>query len=150
MSRGKISIGADHRGVPLKKILVEELKKNGYEVIDVGAQSEDSVDYPDFAIKAAEAVSKGQADRGIVICNSGIGVSISANKVKGIRAALCHDIDSAKASRQHNNANVLALGAAVVSTDLAKKIVSTWLATPFEGGRHEKRVEKISSYEQKH
>lgn len=150
MSKGKISIGADHRGVPLKKILSDELKKSGYEVLDFGAQSEDSVDYPDFAIKAAEAVAKGQADRGIVICNSGIGMSISANKVKGIRAALCHDLESAKASRQHNNANVLALGAAVVSADLAKKITAVWLDTPFEGGRHEKRVGKISTYEQKH
>lgn len=150
MSQQKIAIASDHRGVQLKKILVEELIKKGFTVKDFGPQSEDSVDYPDFAVKASESVAKGEADRGIVICNSGIGMSISANKVKGIRAALCHDVESAKASRQHNDANVLALGASVISSDLAKKIVSTWLATPFEAGRHEKRVGKISSYEQKH
>jgi len=150
MSQQKIAIASDHRGVQLKKILADELGKKGYVVKDFGPQSEDSVDYPDFAVKAAESVSKGESDRGIVICNSGIGMSISANKVKGVRAALCHDEESAKASRQHNNANVLALGAAVISPDLAKKIALTWLTTTFEGGRHEKRVEKISSYEQKH
>lgn len=146
----KIAIASDHRGVALKKILIDSLTEKGYAVKDFGPQSDESVDYPDFAVKAAESVAKGESDSGIVICNSGIGMSISANKVKGIRAALCHDLESAKASRQHNNANVLALGAAVVPGGLAKEIALTWLTTPFEGGRHEKRVGKISSYEQKH
>ena len=148
MKPKRIAIGCDHRGYPLKKQLVEWLRKTGYEVKDFGTDSETSCDYPDFGIKTALAVKQGESDRGIVICHTGTGMSIAANKVKGIRAALCATVEAAELSRKHNNANVLALGAGFTSFDLAKKICLTWLETQFEGDRHERRIKKIASYEQ--
>ncbi len=142
-------IANDHRGVALKNEILKLLKSKGYQVDDLGTNSEISVDYPDFALKAAEAVSKGKADRGIVICHSGIGVSIMANKVKGVRAALCQTEEQAVLARQHTNANMLALPAGFISPDLAKKITAKWLDTKFEGGRHEARIQKIKSFEER-
>lgn len=144
----KIAIGSDHGGFHLKqeiKKLLEELKM---EYVDVGCHDDCSVDYPDYAIPVAEKVASGQFERGIVICGTGIGVSISANKVKGIRCALVHDVFSAKATRQHNDSNVLAMGERVIGPGLAREIVKTWLETEYEGGRHERRIKKISQYEE--
>ena len=145
----KIVIANDHRGVELKNEIVKLLKSKGYQVNNLGTDSADSVDFPDYALKAAETVSKGQADRGVVICHSGIGVSVSANKVKGIRAALCQTEEQADLAGRHTNANVLALPAGFVSVELAKNIVSKWLDAKFEGGRHEERLKKIQSFEEK-
>ena len=141
-------IASDHRGVSLKSEIAKFLESKGYKVEDLGTDSEDSVDYPDYALKAAEAVRKGKADQGIVICHSGIGVSISANKVRGIRAALCQTVEQAELARRHTDANVLALPAGFVTPELAKKIVSKWLTTEFEGGRHERRIDKIKGIEE--
>ena len=145
----KLVIANDHRGVGLKNEIVQFLKSKGYQVEDLGTNSDQSVDYPDFAQKAAEAVSKGKAQRGIVICHSGIGVSVAANKVKGIRAALCQTEEQAELATRHTNANVLALPAGFISADQAKKITAKWLAAKFEGGRHEGRIQKIKSIEDK-
>jgi ribose 5-phosphate isomerase B len=145
----KLVITGDHRGVPLKRELVAFLSKKGHKVNDLGPDSDASVDYPDFALKAAEAVASGKADKGIVICHSGIGVSVTANKVTGIRAALCHTPLQAELARKHTDANVLALPAGFVPPAEAKKIVASWLGAAFEGGRHQTRIEKISSYEEK-
>jgi len=143
----KIAIGCDHGGFLLKNVLKNYLEKNGYEYQDFGTFTESSCDYPDIAIEVAENVSKGEFDRGILICGTGIGIGIAANKVKGIRAALCHDTFSAHASREHNNANILTMGQRVIGVGLALEIVDIWLKTEFEGGRHERRVDKISAYE---
>lgn len=145
----KFVVANDHRGVQLKNEIVQLLKSKGHVVEDVGTNSDQSVDYPDFALKAAELVSKGKADRGIVICHSGIGVSITANKVKGVRAALCQTEEQADLSVRHTNANMLALPAGFISADLAKKITSRWLDAKFEGGRHEARIQKIKSIEER-
>ena len=142
-------IAADHRGVGLKSGIIKFLKSKGFQVKDLGTHSESSVDYPDYALKAAEAVAKGKANQGIVICHSGIGVSISANKVKGIRAALCQTEEQAELARRHTDANVLALPAGFVTLAQAKKIITKWLHTDFEGGRHEKRIEKIKTFEER-
>jgi len=141
----KIVIASDHAGYRLKGILKDKLE--GYEFIDAGTDSEDSCDYPDFAEKAGSMVATGEADAGIVICGTGIGISIAANKVKGVRAALCFNEFMAEMSRLHNNANVLALGARVIGEDLAVRIAEVWLKTGFEGGRHRRRVEKIGKIE---
>lgn len=143
----KVVVGSDHAGYALKKEIVPVIEEMGHEVIDVGNESGDSVDYADYGIPAAEMVAEGKADRGIVICGTGIGMSISANKVKGIRCALVHDLFTAKATREHNDTNVLAMGERVVGPGIAREIVKTWLTTEFEGGRHERRVEKIMTYE---
>ncbi len=145
----KLVIANDHRGVALKNEIVQYLKSKGYQVEDLGTNSDQSVDYPDLAQKAAEAVSNGKAQRGIVICHSGIGVSIVANKVKGVRAALCHSEEQAELAMRHTNANILALPAGFISADLAKKITAKWLGAKFEGGRHEGRIQKIKSIEDK-
>jgi ribose 5-phosphate isomerase B len=145
----KIAIGSDHAGYALKEAIKDDLIKKGYDVKDFGTYSPESVDYPDFGIKASEAVARGECDYGVVICGSGIGISIAANKVKGIRAALVCDIERASLARMHNNANVLALGARFTQIDVAKEIVDVFLSTPFEGQRHEKRVFKITEYENK-
>lgn len=145
----KIAIGSDHAGYALKEAIKDDLIKKGYDVKDFGTYSPESVDYPDFGIKASEAVARGECDYGVVICGSGIGISIAANKVKGIRAALVCDIERASLARMHNNANVLALGARFTQIDVAKEIVDVFLSTPFEGQRHEKRVSKITEYENK-
>ncbi|TJX13394.1 ribose 5-phosphate isomerase B [Tissierella creatinini] len=143
----KIGIGSDHGGFELKEEIKKYLEEEGVEFVDFGTNSSDSVDYPDYGKSVAEAIVDKVVDRGIVICGTGIGISIAANKVKGIRCALCSDTYSARMSRQHNNANMLALGARVLGLGLALDIVSAWLKSEFEGGRHELRVNKISDIE---
>lgn len=139
----KIAFGADHAGFKYKKILTEWLKQYEHQILDFGCYSEESVDYPDYAYPTAEAVAAGIADFGIVICGTGIGVSIVANKVAGIRAANCCSVETAKLSREHNNANVLAIGARILDIETAKQMILTFLDTEFLGGRHMIRVEKI-------
>ena len=143
----KIAIGSDHAGFRLKEIVKNFLKTKNIEVEDFGTYTEESVDYPDYAFKVGEAVARKDFDFGILICGSGIGMSIAANKVKGIRAALCNDLYSAHVSREHNNANILCMGGRVIGEEVAKEIVSVWLNAKFEGGRHERRVNKITDYE---
>lgn len=143
----RIAIGCDHAGFPLKRELAAFLEGDGHSVIDMGTDSEEPVDYPDFCAAAARAVADGRADRAVVVGGSGQGEQIAANKVRGIRAALCNDIHLAELSRRHNDANVLAMGGRIVAGALAKEIVSTWLATPFDGGRHERRVEQLGEIE---
>lgn len=146
----KVVIASDHGGFRLKSEIIKYLDIKNIEYEDLGAFSEESVDYPDFGQAVGEAVASGKFDRGIVICGTGIGISIAANKVTGVRAALCGDCFSAKASREHNNANVLALGERVIGVELAKMIVDIWLQTEFAGGRHERRVNKIKAIEEKY
>ncbi|MBS4538336.1 ribose 5-phosphate isomerase B [Clostridium sp. D2Q-11] len=143
----KIAIGSDHGGFELKEELKKHLEDRGIECKDFGTYSEDSVDYPDFGKKVSEAVANGELDKGIVVCGTGIGISIACNKVKGIRCALCSDTYSAKMASMHNNANVIALGGRVIGKDLAKEIVDSYLNAEFEGGRHERRVNKIMDIE---
>lgn len=143
MEKLKIAIGSDHGGFEFKAKIADYLKSKNIEVKDFGTFSDESCDYPVFAKEVALEVSKGAFNRGILICGTGIGVSIVANKVKGIRAALCYDTFCAKMSREHNNANILCLGQRVLAQDLALEIVDIWLSTEFEGGRHEKRVNMI-------
>lgn len=138
-----IAIASDHAGVDLKKELKEILAASGYTILDLGAHSSDSVDYPDFAHTLADNITQKKAEFGILTCGSGIGMSIAANRHKGIRAALCHDGLSAALSRKHNNANVLCLGARLIGVETAKDCVRQFLETSFEGGRHEKRVAKM-------
>lgn len=140
----KIGIASDHGGFALKEIIKKEFKDK-VEIIDYGTDSEESVDYPDFGQALGKAVVKGEVERGIVICGTGIGISIAANKVKGVRCALCNDLFSAQMSRRHNNANVLAMGGRVIGDVLAIEIVKIFLEEEFEGGRHAKRVEKINN-----
>lgn len=143
----KVAIASDHGGVNIReelKSLMEELK---IEYIDLGCECGTSVDYPDYAVPVAEKVVNGEVDRGILVCGTGIGMSISANKVKGIRCALVHDVFSAKATREHNDSNVLAMGERVIGPGLAREIAKVWLTTEFEGGRHTNRICKISDYE---
>ncbi len=141
----KVVIGADHGGWSLKEHLKGFLGRLGHEVVDVGTSSAESVDYPDYGRTVAKRVAGGEAERGIAICSSGIGMSIVTNKVAGVRSALCHDVRAAKFSRAHNDANVLALGGGVVTPEQAEEIVRVWLETSFEaGGRHERRVGKIN------
>jgi ribose 5-phosphate isomerase B len=139
-----IAIGCDHAGFPLKDGIVKLIKKRGYEVLDFGTNSPDSVDYPDFVHPVADAVESGKARFGVVICGSGNGVAMTANKHQGIRAALCWKIELAELARQHNNANVIAIPARFVGMHMAKGMVETFLNTDFEGGRHERRVGKIA------
>ncbi|MFK3986903.1 ribose 5-phosphate isomerase B [Exiguobacterium mexicanum] len=145
----KIAIGADHGGFNLKKEIIGLLEELGHEYKDFGTHSAESIDYPDVAIPVAEAVAAGEFDRGILICGTGIGIGIAANKVKGIRAALVHDSFSAKATRQHNDSNIMTMGERVIGPGLALDLVATWLDTDFEGGRHSNRVDKMSAYETK-
>ncbi|MGH2740772.1 MAG: ribose 5-phosphate isomerase B [Actinomycetota bacterium] len=144
----RIAIGADHAGYPLKEDLKQALKELGHEVDDVGTDSEEPVDYPRFMAWVARAVRDGRADRGIVLGGSGQGEQIAANKVRGIRAALCNDLFTAHLSREHNDANVLAIGARIVAPPLARAIVKLWLDTPFAGGRHEPRLRQIEEIEE--
>ena len=143
----KIAIGSDHRGYESKTRIVSILNQLRHEVHDVGPHSRDSVDYPDFAFEVARAVSEGRADRGILICATGIGMCIAANKVHTVRAAPCHDCITAEMSRRHNDANVLCLSADLLGEELVDRMVRIWLETPFEGGRHARRVEKITRFE---
>lgn len=147
MDKLKIVIGCDHGGFKLKEEIRRMFKEKAYDFQDLGTFSEDSVDYPDIALELARAVRDGQFDRGILICGTGIGIGIAANKVKGIRAALCHDTFSARASREHNDANILTMGERVIGPGLAKEIVDIWLETGFSGGRHARRIQKISDIE---
>ncbi len=140
-----IAIASDHAGFNLKEALKPTIESLGYKLLDLGTNNTKAVDYPDFGYKLATAVSTGQAEFGVAICGSGIGISIAANRKPKIRAALCHNVEIAKLARSHNNANVLALGANMVSAELAKEIVTIFLATNFEGGRHENRVKKLGS-----
>lgn len=142
-----IAIGTDHGGVDLKAVLKADLIDQGYEVIDCGTDTKEAVDYPDIALAVSQLVASGKAWRGVVIDGAGIGSCMSANKVPGVRAAMCYDISTALNSREHNDANLLTLGAGLIGTALAKAILKTWLATEFGGGRHAKRVEKIIAIE---
>ena len=145
----QIAIAADHAGYHLKEELKPFLRDLGHDWKDLGTDSTESVDYPDFAERLARAVAGGLCPRGIVICGTGVGSAIAANKVAGVRAGLCHDTFSARHARLHNDANVLALGSRVIGPGLAKDIVAAWLDTPFEGGRHARRVEKIRHIEER-
>lgn len=143
----KIAIGSDHRGYSLKERIKTLLVGDGHEIVDVGTDSEDSADYPDYAIPVAEKTAGGEADRGILICGSGIGVSIVANKVDGARAALVWTVDQARMTRKHNDSNVLALSEEMGDDDQLDEIVREWIDTGFEGGRHQRRLDKITDYE---
>ena len=146
----KIAIGGDHASATLKPSIMKEVRSMGHEVDDVGSFSEESVDYPDFATKVARRLSEGKIDRGILICGTGIGMSIVANKVPGIRAALCHDVYSAERSRKSNNAQILTMGARVIGVELAKKIVEAWLPSEFAGGRSAPKVAKINAIDERY
>ena len=143
----KIVIGSDHLGLELKNIIRDFLKEKEIEVNDFGTMSKEPVDYPDIAKKVAKAVAKGDCQRGILICGTGIGMAIAANKVKGIRAAVCHDLYSAERSRKSNNAQIMAIGALIIGSELAKKLVEVWLNSEFQGGRSERKVKKIMEIE---
>ncbi|MFT4048891.1 MAG: ribose 5-phosphate isomerase B [Solirubrobacterales bacterium] len=144
----KIAVASDHAGFQLKERVAAALRSAGHEVQDFGTGSEDSVDYPDFAEPAARAVAEGDADRGVIVCGSGVGVSIVANKVDGVRAVHAHDPEEAAMSRQHNDTNVLTLGERTTPSERAVEIVNSFLATDFEGGRHQRRVDKIGEVEE--
>ena len=144
----KIAIGCDHGALALKNVLIPHLEKQGFEVKDFGTYTLDSCDYPDFAAPAAQAVAGGECDKGIVLCTTGIGVSIVANKVKGVRCALLSDVMSARMTREHNDTNMMAIGAGVVGQMLALEIVDTWLGTEFSGdARHQRRIDKVMALE---
>ncbi|HBC95614.1 MAG TPA: ribose 5-phosphate isomerase B [Clostridium sp.] len=146
----KIALGSDHAGFPLKKEIIDHLQVKNIEIEDFGTFSEDSCDYPDYALKVAQNVANKNYDFGILVCGTGIGISIAANKVPGVRAALCGDTFSAHASREHNNANILAIGQRVVGVGLALDIVDTFLSAEFQGGRHQRRIDKITGIERKY
>ncbi|MFS0881890.1 ribose 5-phosphate isomerase B [Metabacillus niabensis] len=146
----KVAIASDHGGINIRKEIIALLEEMNIEYKDMGCECETSVDYPDYAIPVANMVVSGEVDRGILICGTGIGMSIAANKVKGIRCALVHDTFSAKATREHNDTNVLSMGERVIGPGLAREIVKIWLTTEFQGGRHATRVGKISEYENEH
>ena len=143
----KIAIGCDHGALDLKNKVIAHLTAKGHEVVNFGTDTLDSCDYPDYAAPAAKAVASGECDKGIVLCTTGIGVSITANKVKGIRCALLSDVMSARMTRQHNDTNMMAIGAAVVGQMLALEIIDTWLGTDYEGGRHQRRIDKMMALE---
>lgn len=144
----KIAIGSDHGGFALKRELIPFIEKLGYEVDDLGCENESSCDYPDYGAAVAKKVANGEYERGILICGTGIGISITANKVRGIRCALCTDATMARLTREHNDANILAMGGRIVGLELAKDITATFLSTAFSGEeRHQKRIDKITKYE---
>ncbi len=143
-----IALGSDHAGLPLKRVIMKHLEEKGLEYRDYGTYNEESSHYPEYGVKAANAVSTGECDKGIIFCGTGVGISISANKVKGIRCVNCSEPFSALLSRQHNDANMLALGARVLGDDLAKMIVDTWLDGEFLGGRHKIRVDQIKEVDE--
>jgi ribose 5-phosphate isomerase B len=144
----KIAIASDHAGFGLKSRILRYLAEKTLETSDLGPAGRDSVDYPDYAVSVAKSVSQGQSDRGILICGTGIGMSIAANKIPGIRAALCHDVLTAEVSRRHNDANILVLGERVLAEETALQIVEAWLHSGFDAGRHQKRIEKIEAIEE--
>lgn len=143
MGAKTVVIASDHAGFALKSALKEQLQAEGYDLLDLGTDGPDSVDYPDFGHALAEAIAAGEAERGVLVCGSGIGISMAANRHKGVRAANCHDETSARLARQHNDANVLALGQRLVGVEVARQCLRVFLETPFEGGRHAGRVAKI-------
>ncbi len=145
----RILIGSDHAGFRLKEDLKGYIASLGHEVEDYGVYEDAPFDYPDIAFRVAEDVAQGKGDRGILICGTGVGMSIAANKVRGIRAALCHDVFSARASREHNDANILTMGERVIGAGLAREIVKVWLESSFQGDRHARRVAKICAYEER-
>lgn len=145
----KTAIGCDHAGVEMKEELISLLKDMGVELTDMGTHTPESVDYPDFGEQVAEAVSKGLVERGVLICGTGIGMSIVANKFPGVRASLCNDLFTAKMSRLHNDANILVIGGRIVGKGLAREITKVWFETPFEAGRHIQRLKKITLVEEK-
>lgn len=145
----RVAIGSDHAGLDLKQEIIALLRELGHDYVDYGTETPQSVDYPDFGEKVADAVSAGALERGILICGTGIGMSIVANKFPRIRASLCNDLFSARMSRLHNDANILVLGGRIIGKDLAHEIVRTWMTTPFEGGRHENRLKKIRLIEER-
>lgn len=138
-----IAIASDHGGFALKEIVKEHLKERGYKTVDLGTHSEESVDYPVYGKACGQAVAEGKADLGVVVCGTGIGISIAANKVKGVRCGLCTSVEMAELTKKHNNANVLALGGRTTDPDLALRITDAWLDTEFEGGRHERRTNML-------
>ena len=144
-----IAIGSDHAGFALKQQVAEHLKQQGVAFDDFGCHSPEAVDYPDVAEKVARAVADGTYEKGILICGTGIGIGMAANKVRGVRAALCHDVFSAQATRAHNDANILTMGERVIGPGHAMLVVDAFLSTPFEGGRHQRRVDKIMALEEK-
>ena len=144
----RVAVGSDHRGFQVKRKIVELVQRLGHEVVDYGVTNEDAVDYPDYAQQVARAVSAGAVDRGVLICGTGIGMSMAANKVHGVRAALCHDDVTAEMSRRHNDANVMCLSADLLGARLIDRMIEIWLKTEFEGGRHARRVEKIKKIEE--
>ena len=145
----KIVLANDHSAVDMKKEILAHLEEKGYQVIDIGTNSPESCDYPVFGERAGKMVASGEADLGILICGTGVGISLAANKVKGVRACVCSEPYSVKLSRMHNDTNILAFGARVVGTELAKMIVDEWLAAEFEGGRHKRRVDMIMEIEKR-
>ena len=142
-----IAVGSDHGGVELKKTIIEFLHAHQIELLDLGTKGPESVDYPDFAREVADRVSRGEVERGVLVCTTGVGMSIVANKYPGVRAALVYDVDSARMSREHNDANILVLSGAKTDPALAEAILHVWLNTRFTGGRHQRRIEKISAIE---
>ena len=142
-----VAIGSDHRGYHAKEQIKRLLAQMGHEVVDFGTRNDHSTDYPDYAVLVAAAVSEGQAERGVLLCGSGIGMCMTANKVRGIRAALCHDELTAEMSRRHNNANVLCMGGDLLGDELMRRMIEIWMSTEFDGGRHERRVTKIMETE---
>ncbi|ADD68682.1 sugar-phosphate isomerase, RpiB/LacA/LacB family [Denitrovibrio acetiphilus DSM 12809] len=141
----KVALAADHGGVQLKDEIIEYLKSKQFDILDLGTNSGESVDYPEYGAKAAVAVTNGEADCAIIMCGSGIGISIAANKFKGVRCALCFDAYTAKMCRQHNDANIMALGGRITTIDRAKDMVDLFLETEFEGGRHQRRIDKLDA-----
>lgn len=146
----KVAVGNDHRGLPVKQRVVTLLAELKHEVVDLGANSPAGVDFPDYAIPVAEAVSSGKVDRGILICATGHGMCIAANKVVGVRAVNCRDLVDAELSRRHNDANVICISADLIGEELIERMIRAWLTTEFEGGRHARRVDKITAYEKAH
>jgi ribose 5-phosphate isomerase B len=144
MAADPIAIASDHGGFELKTVLVEELKAAGHSVLDLGTMSSDSVDYPDFADALAKTIGDGRAGRGVLLCGTGIGISMAANRHRGIRAAVCRDVTETRLARQHNDANVLCMGGRVTGPEVAKDCLRTFLETKFEGGRHARRIAKFS------
>jgi len=142
----KIAIASDHRGIEVKKRILRQLAEMGHEGVDLGPDGPGSVDYPDFAAKVANAITHHEVDRGVLICGSGIGMSIAANRFPGVRAALCHDEFNAEICRRHNDANIMCLSADLLSEQLVSRMVDIWVKTPFEGGRHSRRLEKLEEY----
>ena len=143
----RIAIGSDHRGVTSRSRLVGLLERMGHEIVDCGSFGDEAVDYPDVAAEVARRVAEGAVERGILLCCTGVGMAIAANKVAGVRAATCHDEVTAEMSRRHNDLNVLCLSAEMLGPEMQEKVIRTWLATPFEGGRHARRVAKLASLE---